>query len=408
MPPVRAVIAAVLGLLACAGEASAASLTLHVVNERGTPQFTAVQVDSNGWRPSDPYGSATLDVAAGSVVSVTRDPFPPANYPPPEGAAGVSHTVTQDDLSAGSLTLTVPNATGPAYQPALSDAERWVVGKLNQDRAAHGLAPMQISTTLTAAADAVAHDSAVKLAASGGYPFPPPYFTVIFQDWGWPHNSAAGLDAPTTDPAKALAHWTDGSEREQLVLNPQITAIGIGDGGGSWVAQLGACPSPGSDRCGMTSDTGDPNIVLPAPTNPSPRPSPRPSPSTYKFHGRTSQKLGIAFTLTATGLQAIKAHVDLPKGCGPGITTIESDSAALKGKQFVVNERIDGERYTIAGSFGGAGATGTIDFVRPGHGRKKHRHPPTCRGSVTWSATAAPTAGRGRGAGERLSSRRRP
>src|SRR4051794_27417232 len=319
MRPVHLTVFALLALLMVAAPAAADSLTLNVVNERGTPQFTAFKVDPGGWRQSDPYGSAALDVSLGSVVSVTRDPFPPAGYDPPEGAAGVSHTVTQADLDAHTLTLTVPNATGPAYQPALSDGERWVVGKLNQDRTAHGLAPLQISTALTAAADAIAHDSALKLAANGSYPFPPPYFSVIFQDWGWPHNSAAGLDAPGTDPAHALAHWTDGSVREQTLLTASFTAIGIGDGGGAWVAQLGACPAQGSDRCQMTSDAGDANIVLPASTGGGgTQPTGPHSPATLRFSGKTSQKLGIAFALTGTALAKINARVHLPSACGGG------------------------------------------------------------------------------------------
>jgi hypothetical protein len=156
----------------------------------------------------------------------------------------------------------------------LSPAERWVIGKINDMRHAKGLPLLHVSTTLDRVAYATAHDAAAIKAANGSYPWPPKYCAAVGEDWGWPQLSLGtrgfgGNDASTSDPATALAHWTDNSSRGQLTFNPGLTAVGIGDGGTAWTLYVADCSGVAADvaaRCEMTSDAGDSSIKLPPST----------------------------------------------------------------------------------------------------------------------------------------------
>jgi hypothetical protein len=236
--------------------------TFHLVNKRGTAQFgAAVREGDNSTVTIDGSGTVTLSVQPGEVLRFTRDPEPPTSLcSPPEGN-GIGMHYTVPNPPAAQATIIVPNATGPSFHPELSSAESWVIGRINQLRAAHGASPLTISKTLDRAADASAHDAAQLKARTGRYPWPPAHCDVIAQDWGWPSNSGIGAeDAPTTSAAAALAHWTDSSARGRTTLDPKNTAVGIGDGSGAWVMEIGSCPSgPYASRCELTTNTGDPN-----------------------------------------------------------------------------------------------------------------------------------------------------
>jgi hypothetical protein len=259
--PLAGLLAALAAPLIGASSAAAGQTTFHLINERGIAQYGAVVRASDGaFLATDGAGKVTATVSSGDLLRFTRDPQPPSFCSPPEGA-GVAYTVPSP--AAATATITLPNATGPSFHPELSSAERWVVGRINQLRTARGAPPLMISNTLDRAADASAHDAAGIKASSGRYPWPPAHCDVIAQDWGWPTNTGVGAeDASTTSAAAALAHWTDSSVRGQLTFDPSNTAVGIGDGSGAWVMEIGSCP-PGPDvsRCELTSDTGDPNLA---------------------------------------------------------------------------------------------------------------------------------------------------
>jgi hypothetical protein len=249
-------------------------LPFHVVNQRGTPQHAFYSTPSlalAATRHTDAQGNATLAVHPGDVLHFTRNRHvgsPPNSNVPPEGADGFAYTVPNP--ASASVTITLPNVHA-AYHPELSAGERWIVGKLNQDRAALSppAPPLKISTTLNSAADVMARDEAVFSR------FPDPQFWVANQDWGWPGDPYADgytiADAPVADPAVVLAHW-DGSNHSDpesapifhALSDPSLTLVGIGDGGGAWnIEAMYGCPdtSPaGVAACGITTDTGDPSI----------------------------------------------------------------------------------------------------------------------------------------------------
>lgn len=232
-------------------------MAFHVVNQRGIGQYSQATIPGVGSAQSNGQGLVAVPVKPGEVVQFTRSTLT-GSCAPPEGPYGVTYTVPT--TAPQNVTITLPDATGPAFHPELSPAERWVIGKINQLRPAS--AQLHISSTLTASADAVAHRLALIRASKGSYPFPPQYCSVLAQDWGWPRDNFGLEDAATTSAQAALAHWTDSSARGQNTRNSQWTDVGIADGNGAWILELGTCPlSDATARpgCHTTTDTGDPN-----------------------------------------------------------------------------------------------------------------------------------------------------
>jgi uncharacterized protein YkwD len=229
--------------------------TFHVVDQRGWPQ-AAYAITPFGPVPTDAAGNLTLVITpGGQQIQFTRDPVSQ-----PKICSPMESRVSVPVPSGSSATVVLKNTTGNPFNPTLSSAERGVAGELNSYRASHGLPQLAISTTLSSAAAAVAHDSAVSKANTGAYPFPPPFCDAIAQDYNWPSPSIASLDASTTKPQTAYAHWTDGSARGQQTLSSRWNSVGIGDGGGAWIVIYGTCPSGSATRCGMTTDLGDPHL----------------------------------------------------------------------------------------------------------------------------------------------------
>jgi hypothetical protein len=357
--------AAVALALGAALPATASAAGLHVKNDRGVPQYSFWKVNEEEyWHPTDGFGAAEIAVVPGDVVRVTRTIGGPAAYPPPEGYGGQAYTVP--DPAPSDVAITLPH-TGPIYQPQLSDAERWVIGKANEKRAAKGVPPLRVSTSLSAAADSMARQSVIEDR------WPPSFLTAYQQDFGWPAGGGAALDNPGSSPRKAIAHWTDGSVREQALVRADYDAIGVGEGGGWFIAQLSACPpGPAASRCGMTDDTGDPTIALPPEDDPKPDPDPEPEPDPEPKPGPKPQpkpepgdgsKPPPPFTLAtvlpgrrSAGTAAVarggrfstRRFVNCPAGASCLVTTtVRAKVASTAAKRKRV--KVGGSRYTLAG-----------------------------------------------------------
>jgi hypothetical protein len=237
---------------------AARAADVRVVNERGIPQAAMWTDDDQPPRFMTDIDGWIRNVEPGKTLRVTRstDTNPCYRNPggAPEGAAGVSFAVTE----AGG-TITLPNATGPSYKPESSDAERWIVGKVNERRAQNGKPPVRVSAVLNRVADAVARKQAAESLS-----FPPPFCPVVVVDWGFPGRGYGSVDANGTDPRKAWEHWSDGSVREMTATLGDWNAVGVGDGGGAWTAYFANCPPDLDARCEMSSDQGDPSISLPS------------------------------------------------------------------------------------------------------------------------------------------------
>ena len=146
-------------------------------------------------------------------------------------------------IGAGALAAFLPMCA-PAPAPAPATVQEQVITITNQRRADHGLAPVRINTTLTAAAQAHAADQASVDTMShtgtdgsdagtriqrSGYPT---------QAWG--ENVAGGY----TSADAVMAAWMNSPGHAANILNGTFTQIGIGlatapDGTTYWAMELG-------------------------------------------------------------------------------------------------------------------------------------------------------------------------
>ncbi len=345
----KALIAVTLAAVA-AFPAAASAAKFQVVNDRGIAQYSYWNLNgAQYWYATDGFGVKEIAVAPGDVVRFTRTVNGPSSYPPPEGYAGQSYTVP--DPVPSEVTITLPH-TGPIYHPELSDAERWVIGKANERRAERGVAPLRVSTVLTAAADSMARQSVIENR------WPPSFLTAYQQDFGWPSGSGAALDAGGSSPTNAIGHWTDGSVREDALVRATFDAIGVAEGGGWWIAQLSTCPSAAAARCGMTNDTGDPTIVLPPEGGGGGGGGGDGGGSGDGGGGETTAFTlanvlpggGLAGTATVSRAGAFSSERSLGCPAGPACTVSTTVLAKLASTAATTTPtKIGGSRYTVAG-----------------------------------------------------------
>ncbi|MEA2157002.1 MAG: hypothetical protein QOE11_3142 [Solirubrobacteraceae bacterium] len=256
-------------------DAAMAAVAFTVVDDRGIDQFSAYRLPGAfSFLRTDGDGRFSANVVAGDVISVSRAPSSTGACAAPEGSSGLDYTVT----AAASQTITLPNTTGDSTHTTLTDTESWIVGRLNEERAAHSpsLPALHVSTTLTQAAYAIAHDRVL----AAGHAYPPPYCLVNLIDWGWPSAGFLNEDSPFAAPEQTLGHWDGTTDAESVnlaqngVFDPANTAIGVADGGGYWIVEYNDCSASSvapafAGRCGMTTATGDPTAYTP-PAPPAP------------------------------------------------------------------------------------------------------------------------------------------
>jgi hypothetical protein len=270
----------VLGL-ASGAQAAPIDVTFTVVNQRGINQFSYIKfkgspgfyniTDGNGQfsaSVSSCVGKLGPCVEPGDHIYFSRDEGLGGPCAAPEDPTGLEYVVT----GSPSQTITLYNTTGESNHTSPTNTESWIVGRLNQDRAAHNppLAALHVSSVLTRAAYAVAHDRAL----APGHPYPPAFCNVNVSDWGWPAPGFVNEDSGNAAPEMTLAHW-DGSAGDAESVNlanhgvydAANTAVGVADGGGTWIIEYNNCSSIApafAGRCGMTSDTGNPYAYTPA------------------------------------------------------------------------------------------------------------------------------------------------
>jgi uncharacterized protein YkwD len=236
--------AAVLAFLtfgALAAAATAAPLTVQVVNQRGVEQASRV-TDSSGTRSTTGHGRVMLDVEAGEHISATRGAMTP------EGAAGVSYTVPNPVPSAPvQLTLpSLPDAVAPAHDAN----EAWMLARVNDERAALGRAPLRQSGSLNRAADVYARH----LLATGQFSHLAlfdPWVRVVDQGWPVPGGGGVG-EVLALAPSKesALTAWKQSPGHWTLLMGPGADVTGVGVAGNRWVMTPSTCGATDApERC---------------------------------------------------------------------------------------------------------------------------------------------------------------
>ncbi|MBA2629947.1 MAG: hypothetical protein H0U84_02850, partial [Thermoleophilaceae bacterium] len=226
---------------AVASPALAAPLSVQVVNSRGTPQAALL----TGGGTTDGHGRAVIDVAPGESVGVTR------GAEAPEGAAGISYSVP-NPVPAGTVTVTLPALPG-VVSPGIDGDERWLFDRVNQERAARGLAALGLSSTLSRASDAYAHHlhrtgafSHTALATPG----------VRATDQGWPVPGGAAVGetlALSPNRELTLDGWKGSPGHWTLLMMAGLDSAGVARAGNTWVMMPAQC-AVAAERCGLGED----------------------------------------------------------------------------------------------------------------------------------------------------------
>jgi uncharacterized protein YkwD len=221
--------------------AVAAPLTVQVVNARGIEQASRV-TDSSGTRSTNGHGRVLLDVAPGEQISATR------GGAAPEGADGVPYTVPSP-VPGGPVRITLP-ALPDAVTPAHDATEAWMLARVNNERAALGLAALRQSGPLNRAADVYARH----LLATGQfshYALYDPWVRGV--DQGWPFPGGAGIgEVLALAPSKesALSAWKGSSGHWTLLMGAGANVTGVARAGNLWVMSPSTCgPTDAPERC---------------------------------------------------------------------------------------------------------------------------------------------------------------
>lgn len=247
--------------------ARAVSATFQVTNESGVQQFSGYFEGGAFMGSTDGFGQVTIDRPAGSTITFSRSQVnstePACNAP--EGA-GVGYTFPAE-APGTPVAITLPSAQqGNPYSPSPSNDERWIIGKVNVERAKLGRGPLEISATLTEAADRYASllnaTNQLSHCASSS-----PVVRAI--DAGWINRTVAENAGVHPDMASQFTGWMTSPAHHDNMLNASYASAGIARVGSYSVLMLApSCAgNAAAGRCRMTGDLGDPNLPISDPQN---------------------------------------------------------------------------------------------------------------------------------------------
>ena len=261
---IRATLPAALLLFTLhAAAAHAADIAVQVVNQRGTPQAGVYVQDLDGTKRADAYGRLVARSEPGKAISADRGrAF--SGCSAPESAEGGTSVIVPDPAPA-QMTIVVPQATASTPSPELTIDERWVLGKVNQERR---------RKDIPAAADLQGARPRRRLAGAGPrveaclVRRPVPLWrqsVVVAMDAGFIPGST--LRFPINPPVREDGEGTSADDALDAfrTVDRDYGAVGIANAGDYWVlfasdTRYCAAGMPGAERCEMTNDTGDPNL----------------------------------------------------------------------------------------------------------------------------------------------------
>lgn len=239
-------------VFAICSSASAATLSVHVQNSRGIAVPDAdifFGSDNSADDQADENGNWTGNPGS-SVAAAHPSGWPGAN-------AGVSASATRGNVT---ITLNSLSDIFPGYspsEPAINPTESAMFAGVNQERANAGAAPLQISGTLTNAADMYAtYLNSIDFAGAGDPHNQVSDATTRGDDSGWFGSGYVGEDWGRTDQSQAamLASWMASPPHRAAILNPSFIGIGVAQVGEHWILDFGAT------TCGaLTCATGSVN-----------------------------------------------------------------------------------------------------------------------------------------------------
>ena len=244
--------------------ASAATINFSVVNAKGIPQAQVSVEAPNRKLLSNANGEVSVsNLQPGEIVYFSRQ-FQSGSDPcvaAPEGMPGIAYTVPDPAPAAASIVLSALNFQ--SYEPALSPRERGLVGLINNERKAHGLAPLVISTVLEEATDGYLTYAP---SAPGGSltAMHCSLFGVRTRvlDAGYPlANNSAETIVWASSATQAFEWWMQSTPHREIILSPTVDAIGLSNKGSTWLADFATTDPAFSSRAGWTGDYGDASLA---------------------------------------------------------------------------------------------------------------------------------------------------
>ena len=231
-------------LAAHAAAATAAPLTLQVVNTRGVEQASIV-TSSSGTHHTNGRGLLVLDVTPGEQITIGR------GEGAPEGA-GVPYAVP-GAVPVGPVTVTLP-ALPDAVSPAHDSGEEWLLARVNGERAALGRGPLAQSGSLNRAADAYARHLFTTNQFSH-FALASPGIRAVDQGWPFPGGDGVG-EVLALAPSKetALRLWMGSPGHWDLLMRPQANVTGVAQVGNRWVMSPSTCgQTDAPERCEISA-----------------------------------------------------------------------------------------------------------------------------------------------------------
>jgi hypothetical protein len=258
-----------------------ANVTLTVVNSDGYPQPEAgVWVDGNGqqWWYQDKSNFIGPTYANGQISFFVKQPIKirvrrgiwsaDAEWVPnhleqnpcwrsvdgPDGE-GVLVEVAPGDQKTVTLPAVLPRGSG-----ALTPYVLRTVYLINQERRNAGVPPVQISASLTRAADAyarhisqfsrefLANNYAHCLAGTS---------SIRGVDQGFGSRTREIIYLGLGEPERAVASWMKSPPHREIMLDAKYNVIGVGRPEGYYVAQFGICDGSPYRNCELTGSYGE-------------------------------------------------------------------------------------------------------------------------------------------------------
>jgi uncharacterized protein YkwD len=244
--------------------ASAATINFSVVNGKGIPQAQVSVEAPSRHLLSNANGEVSVsNLQPGEVVYFSRQ-FQASSDPcfsAPEGMPGIAYTVPNPVPAAASIVL--PALNFQSYEPSLSARERGLVGLINDERRAHGLAPLVISSVLEEATDGyLAYAPSAPGASLTAMHCSLYGVRTRVLDVGYPlANSAGETIVWAASATQAFEWWIQSTPHREIILDPNVNAIGLSSKGSTFLADF-ATTDPGFvSRAGWTGDYGDASLA---------------------------------------------------------------------------------------------------------------------------------------------------
>jgi uncharacterized protein YkwD len=199
--------------------------------------------------------------------------------------------------------------TAVAGDASPSTSEREFTRLLNAERVAHGMNRVEISPALTAIADeyVLLNERLGGITHARDAPFTALANAVGCGKWLGP---VLGIAYPSYPNVRTvLDGWLTSPGHRAVVLDPEITHIGVGLRAGHAVAFGMVCARNAANTSG---DYGDPRPGAPPP--PSPRPLPAPSPSRPSTPGAAPEAFGLRSLRTGARGRKIRVRLRVATG----------------------------------------------------------------------------------------------